>query len=248
VLDTADNAGLSASERERLIREHAGLVKYEVDRVAAGLPDQVDRDDLLSAGMIGLIKAVDRYDPNRGASFATYATTLMRGAILDELRRMDWAPRGLRARYRRLEETLSELRQRLGRQPSEEEIIEELGVARDEYHKLLRDASTTAIVSLEGLTEASGDAYVPTTESLAEGRARWSPSAATDQRELRRLISETIEELSEREKLVISLYYQEELTMREIGMVLDVTESRICQIHTQAIARLRAGLNSRLTA
>lgn len=242
----AQNAELSPVEREQLISQHVDLVRYEVDRVASGLPDQVDREDLVSAGMIGLIRAVDRYDPGRGASFRTYAGALMRGAILDELRRMDWAPRGLRGRYRELESALSELRRRLGRQPDESEIIERLGITAADYRKLLQDASTTAIVSLESLSEAGGDALAPTNASLADGRQEWIPHAVADRAELRRLLVECIGELSERERMVISLYYQEELTMREIGMVLDVTESRVCQIHTQAIARLRAALNSRL--
>ncbi|MGD9497266.1 MAG: FliA/WhiG family RNA polymerase sigma factor [Armatimonadota bacterium] len=241
-------ANLSVSERDRLIREHAGLVRYEVDRLAAGLPDQVDREDLISAGMIGLIKAVDRYDPERGASFATYATSLLRGAILDELRRMDWAPRGLRGRYRRLEEAVAELRQRLGRQPTEEQIIQELGLTPEEYARLLRDSSTVALVSLESLAEAAGDAYMPTTDALEQQRTEWIPADVVDRAELRRLLAEAVGELSERERLVLSLYYKEELTMQEIGLVLGVTESRVCQIHTQMIARLRAGLQARLSA
>lgn len=240
------HGSLSPAEREELITCHAHLVRYEVDRVASGLPGEVDREDLVSAGMIGLIRAVDRYDPGRGASFPTYATTLMRGAILDELRRMDWAPRGLRGRYRQLEETVSELRQRLGRQPHEEEITEALGATPDEYRKLLRDSSTTAIVSLEGLTEATGDTGVATGQQIGDTRREWLPADAADRAELRRLLVECIEELSERERLVLSLYYQEEMTMREIGMILEVSESRICQIHTQAVARMRAGLQARL--
>ena len=248
MFQTAENTGLSPVEREELITENVDLVRYEVDRVAGGLPGHVDREDLVSAGMIGLIKAVDRYDPGRGASFRTYASTLMRGAILDELRKMDWAPRGLRGRYRELESAISELRQHLGRQPDESEIVEKLGISSSDYRKLLRDASTTALVSLESLTEAAGDAHAPTNESLREGRSEWVPHAVADRSELRRLLVECIEELSEREQMVISLYYQEELTMREIGMVLDVTESRICQIHTQAITRLRAALDTRLSS
>lgn len=238
----------AGARRETLIREHVGLVKYEVDRVASGLPDYVDRDDLLSAGLLGLIRAVDRYDPSRGAGFTTYATLLIRGAILDELRSLDWAPRGLRGRYRRLEETVAALRQHLGRQPTEEEIMAELGIAPEEYQALLRDASTTAIVSLESLAEAAGDTYMPTTEALGDVATDYSPTAVVDRAEMRRLMTEAIEELSEREKLVLSLYYREEMTMLEIGMILGVTESRVCQIHTQTIARLRAGLQARLNA
>lgn len=246
MFQTAENADLSPDQREQLITQNVDLVRYEVDRVAGGLPDQVDREDLVSAGMIGLIKAVDRYDPGRGASFRTYASTLMRGAILDELRKMDWAPRGLRGRYRELESTVARLRQHLGRQPDEAEIVEQLGISASDYRKLLRDASTTALVSLESLTEAAGDAHAPTNASLREGRPEWVPHAVADRAELRRLLVECIRELSEREQMVISLYYQEDLTMREVGMVLDVTESRICQIHTQATTRLRAALKARL--
>jgi RNA polymerase sigma factor for flagellar operon FliA len=248
VAETPGSGTNTPTEREQLITENVDLVQYEVDRVASGLPEQVDREDLVSAGMIGLIKAVDRYDPDRGASFRTYASTLMRGAILDELRKMDWAPRGLRGRYRKLESAVSQLRQHLGRQPDESEIIEKLGVSPSDYRKLLRDASTTALVSLESLSEAAGDAHAPTNASLRDGRSEWVPHAVADRAELRRLLVECIKELSERERMVISLYYQEDLTMREVGMVLDVTESRICQIHTQAITRLRAALNSRLNS
>jgi RNA polymerase sigma factor for flagellar operon FliA len=248
VFQTAESAGLSPVEREHLITENVDLVRYEVDRVASGLPAQVDREDLVSAGMIGLIRAVDRYDPGRGASFRTYACTLMRGAILDELRRMDPAPRGLRGRYRELEAAVAELRQQLGRQPDEAEIIERLGLTAAEYRKLLRDASTAALVSLESLSESSGDAHAPTNASIDAERPEWLPHAVADRAEMRRLLVECIGELSERERMVISLYYHEELTMREIGLVLDVTESRICQIHTQAIARLRAALNTRLNS
>ncbi|MFW5866293.1 MAG: FliA/WhiG family RNA polymerase sigma factor [Armatimonadota bacterium] len=246
MFESVENAGLQPVEREQLITDNVDLVRYEVDRVAGGLPEQVDREDLVSAGMIGLIKAVDRYDPTRGASFRTYASTLMRGAILDELRKMDWAPRGLRGRYRELQATVSQLRQHLGRQPDESEIIEQLGISSADYRKLLCDASTTALVSLESLSEAAGDSHAPTNASLRDGRPEWIPHAAADRAELRRLLVECIQELSEREQMVISLYYQEELTMREIGMVLDVTESRICQIHTQATTRLRAALETRL--
>ncbi len=247
MFETAGTAELSQLEREQLITANVDLVRYEVDRVAAGLPEQVDREDLVSAGMIGLIRAVDRYDPGRGASFRTYACTLTRGAILDELRRMDWAPRGLRGRYRELEAVVAQLRQRLGRQPDETEIIERLRITSAEYHKLLQDSSATALISLEGLTEAAGDAHAPVMSTFGEGRAEWVPHAVADRAELRRLLAQSIRELSEREQQVISLYYQDELTMREIGMILDVTESRICQIHTQAMARLRAALQARLS-
>lgn len=237
-----------ASQREALIHQHIDLVRYEVDRLAVGLPHEVDREDLISAGIIGLIKAVDRFDPSRGASFATYATAVMRGAILDELRSMDWAPRGLRSRYRKLEDTMATLRQRLRRQPQVSEIVAELGITHEEYERLLQDSTTTAIVSLEALTEAGGDTHAPHTDQAEASDPEWNPAAVVDRAELHRLLAEAITELSEREQLVISLYYHEELTMQEIGAVLGVTESRICQIHTQAIARLRAALTARLNS
>ncbi len=237
---------MRGSERDELIHQHIDLVRYEVDRLAVGLPREVDRDDLVSAGIVGLIKAVDRYDPARGASFPTYATTVMRGAILDELRSMDWAPRGLRSRYRHVEQTIAALRQRLRRQPDESEIVTELGVTHEEYEKLLCDATGTAIVSLEALMETSGDSRGPSTDTPGSARLEWNPAAVADRGEMHRLLGETIGELSEREQLVISLYYHEELTMQEIGAVIGVTESRVCQIHTQAIARMRAGLATRL--
>ena len=243
MLLSAPRPQMDPGEREAVIHRHIDLVKYEVERLSVGLPAEVDREDLISAGIIGLIKAVDRFDPNRGASFSTYASAVMRGAILDELRSMDWAPRGLRSRYRKLEDTVAELRQRLRRQPQVSEIIAELGISHEDYEKLLTDSTATAIVSLEALLETGGDTHAPAAD---QGRPEWNPAAAVDTAELHRLMAEAIGELSEREQLVISLYYHEELTMQEIGAVLGVTESRVCQIHTQAIARLRAGLAARL--
>lgn len=205
------------------------------------LPESVDRDDLVSCGILGLINAVDRFQPHRGVKFETYATTLIWGAVMDELRAQDWAPRSVREKCRRIERKLAELETRLGRSPDDEEMAEALTLSVDEYHRLLSDASPIALMSLDELL-AGGD-FGPRREAEPlQAAAEQDPEAITQQRELGRTLAEAIDALPQRERLVIALYYHEELTLREIGEILGVTESRVCQIHTQAILRLRAKL------
>lgn len=232
---------LSAEERERLILEHVGLVRYIVGRVAVRLPDSVEREDLESAGIIGLIKAADRFEPGRGIKFATYASSVIRGEVMELLRSRDWAPRSVRKRYRELERTIATLQRQLGRQPTEEEIARALRLTPDQYRELLAATSAMAISSLEELMEAD-ESSEPDEARLPGEPQSWGedPAQIVDREALKELLARAVEQLPERDRIVIGLYYQDELTLREIGEVLEVTESRVCQIHTQAIARLRA--------
>lgn len=228
---------------EQIIIEHSDLVKHMALRLFSRLPDHVPIDDLISAGIIGLIDAVDKYDSRQGIPFKFYAKIRIRGAMLDEIRSMDWVPRSLRQKSNSLEKTHIELEQRLGRSPSDEEIAAELSVSLGEYHKLL--------------DEIKGISLVPENinETLIEGGE--SGTLATDseelfqsayRREIQQQLAESIKSLSAKEQLVLSLYYYEELTMKEVGVALGYTESRISQIHTKAIIKLRSKLAKKLSA
>jgi len=240
---------LAADERERLILEHVGLVRYIVGRVAIRLPDSVEREDLESAGIVGLIKAADRFEPRRGVKFATYASSVIRGEVMELLRARDWAPRSVRRRYRELEQTVAGLQRQLGRQPTEEEICRALGVSAEDYRQLLAATSSLAVASLEELMETD-ETLEPEEDDLPGEPQSWGedPAAIVDRDALQGLLARAVDQLPERDRVVIGLYYQDELTLREIGEVLDVTESRVCQIHTQAIARLRASIQEMLDA
>lgn len=238
---------LDDREREELILEHVGLVKYIVGRVAVRLPESVEREDLESAGIVGLIKAADRYEPGRGVKFATYATSVIRGEIMELLRSRDWAPRSVRRRYRELEAALESLQQELGRAPTEDEICRRLGLTETDYHDLLSLTSSMAVASLEEMVEADQSLQVDETALPGEPTSHSEdPAEIMDREALHELLAMAVDGLPERDKIVIGLYYQDELTLREIGEVLDVTESRVCQIHTQAIARLRASMKTML--
>jgi len=234
-------------EREKLITEHVGLVRHVVGRVAVRLPDGVDRDDLESAGIIGLIKAADRFDPARGVKFATYASAVVRGEVMEALRAKDWAPRSLRRRYRELEAAIAQLQRQLGRQPEEAEIRRALRLSEEEYQDLLAETSSMAITSLEELMERDESVREAGEESFSEPQGTGAdPAEVVDQEAFKELLAEAVDQLPERDRVVIGLYYQDELTLREIGEVLEITESRVCQIHTQAITRLRSAVNNKL--
>ena len=229
--------------RERLVVAYSPLVKFIAGRMASGLPSHVEESDLISYGLLGLIGAIERYDPDRDIKFETYAIARIKGSIIDELRSMDWVPRSVRARARDIERAIGELEAKFGRAPTDEEISGKLGLTQDELDASLTEISRSSIAALDELWTvqgSSGDqvALIDTIEDTA-GPA---PAAALDQSELKEMIADAISRLPEREKLVITLYYYEELTLREIGGVLGVTESRVCQIHTKAILQLRARL------
>jgi RNA polymerase sigma factor for flagellar operon FliA len=230
--------------RDRLILTYAPLVKYVAGRLGSGLPAHVDEGDLVSYGLLGLIGAIERFDPDRDIKFETYAIARIKGSIIDELRAMDWVPRSVRARARDIERAIAELEAKLGRAPNDEEIAGKLGLTQDELDSSLSEISRSSIAALDELWTvqgASGDqvALIDTIEDT-QGPA---PTKALDQSEMKEMIADSISRLPEREKLVITLYYYEELTLREIGEVLGVTESRVSQLHTKAILRLKARLS-----
>lgn len=238
---------MNAQQREALITNHLDLVHYIVGRITISLPPSADRDDLVSAGIIGLIKAVDRFDPARGVKFETYASSVIRGEIMESLRARDWAPRSLRRRAREVAEIVGELEAQIGHPPTDAEIAQALQVDIDEYYELLGEVSGMAIASLEEIVKEQPyqEARYPNPAEPPDGFS--DPLHNLEQNELRQSIAQVIEELPPREKQIIALYYQEELTLREIGKILGITESRVCQIHAQTITRLRGRLMKELS-
>jgi len=229
--------------RDRLILTYAPLVKYVAGRLGSGLPAHVEESDLVSYGLLGLIGAIERYDPERDVKFETYAIARIKGAIIDELRAMDWVPRSVRSRAREIERAMSELEGRLGRAPTDEELAAKLGISEDELEESLSEIARSSIAALDELWTASGSGgdQIALIDTLEDESAP-DPQSTLSQTELREAIADAIARLPEREKLVVTLYYYEELTLREIGEVLGVTESRVSQLHTKAILRLKARL------
>ena len=261
--------------RDRLILTYAPLVKFVAGRLGSGLPAHVDENDLVSYGLLGLIGAIERYDPDRDVKFETYAITRIKGAIIDELRAMDWVPRSVRARAREIERAMATLEAQLHRAPTDAEIAGKIGITEEELEDSLTDIARSSIAALDEvwtISSSGGDqvALIDTIEDTEgpEPQAAldevWTisssggdqvalidtiedtegpePQAALDETETREALAESIAALPEREKIVITLYYYEELTLREIGDVLGVTESRVSQLHTKAILRLRSRL------
>ena len=226
---------------------YSPLVKYVAGRMSSGLPAHVDEADLISYGLGGLISSIERFDLSREIKFETYAITRIRGAIIDELRSLDWVPRSVRARAREIERVNVKLESRLQRAPTDEEMAAELKVDLGEFHEALLQISNSTIVALDELwhvSDSSGD-QVSLLDMIPDHGAP-DPEAMVDQGELRDRIADAIAALPEREKLVIALYYYENLTLREIGEVLGVTESRVSQLHTKAVLRLRSKLGGEL--
>jgi RNA polymerase sigma factor for flagellar operon FliA len=228
--------------RDRLILTYAPLVKYVAGRLGSGLPTHVDEGDLVSYGLLGLIGAIERYDPTRDVKFETYALARIKGSIIDELRSLDWVPRSVRSRAREIERAIAELEAKLGVAPDDEQIAAKLGITVAELESSLTDISRSSIAALDELWSVSGDGDQVSLLDTIEDTAEPHPAAALDETETREALADAIARLPEREKLVVTLYYYEELTLREIGEVLGVTESRVSQLHTKAILRLKARL------
>lgn len=243
-----DTRGLSAyrdvsvnRNRDELIRQHLKLVSYVASRLAIGLPSWVDRRDLINAGVIGLIDAVNNFDPAKGVKFESYASTRIRGAMLDELRALDWIPRSTRAKSREIESAIGSLVSRMGRFPTDSEIAAELGWDLDRYYKTIEQVSGTTLLSLDEMVETSSGGEPVRRLDMVFG-AEQSALDDLERRELMANVVKVIQGLTEQERLAISLYYYEELTLKEIGQVMNVSESRVSQVHTTAILKLRTRL------
>ncbi len=229
--------------RDRLVLTYAPLVKYVAGRLGSGLPAHVDEGDLVSYGLLGLMGAIERYDPERDVKFETYAIARIKGQIIDELRAMDWVPRSVRSRARDIERAIAELESKSGRAPTDEEIARKLGISSDELEESLTEIARSSIAALDELWTVSGSGgdQVALIDTIEDESAS-DPQGSLSQTEQKEAIADAIARLPEREKLVVTLYYYEELTLREIGEVLGVTESRVSQLHTKAILRLKAHL------
>jgi RNA polymerase sigma factor for flagellar operon FliA len=228
--------------REKLILHYAPLVKYVASRVATGLPSSVDQHDLVSYGMFGLIDALEKFEPGRGNKFETYAIPRIKGAIIDELRAMDWVPRSVRFKAREIEKAHTDLESMLKRQPTEQERAERLGISRRELHDVVSQVSFVSVLALDELVSVGGDrtGQVSLVETLADRGI--DPTSGVESQETRGMLAAAINDLTEREKIVVPLYYCEGHTLAEIGEILGVTESRVCQIHTKAVGGLRVQL------
>ncbi len=229
--------------RERLVVAYSPLVKYVSGRMASGLPAHVEEADLISYGLVGLISAIERFEPEREIKFETYAITRIKGAIIDELRSLDWVPRSVRSRARDIERANSKLEHNLQRAPTDEEMSSELEMTVEDFQEALLQISNSTVAALDELwtvSDASGDS-VSLLDTLQDPGAP-DPAAVMDATDLKDRMADAIARLPEREKLVVALYYYENLTLREIGEVLGVTESRVSQLHTKAVLRLRSRL------
>jgi RNA polymerase sigma factor FliA len=229
--------------RERLVLAYAPLVKYVAGRMGSGLPSHVEEADLISYGLLGLISAIERFEPERQIKFETFAITRIKGSIIDELRSLDWVPRSVRSRARQIERVNTKLEHQLHRAPTDQEIAEDLGLSVDELQDSLVRIANSSVVALDELwtvSDSSGD-QVSLLDTIQDPQAL-DPAMEMDTTEMKDRLADAIARLPEREKLVVALYYYENLTLREIGEVLGVTESRVSQLHTKAVLRLKSRL------
>ena len=234
---------ISSSLKEEIVLEHTPLIRYIVNRIAVRLPSHIDLDDLHNTGVIGLMDAIEKYDPDKNCKFKTYAEFRIKGAILDQLRSLDWVPRSVRQKSRKLERAYGEVEQRLGRQATEEEVADSLGLQMEKFHELMNQVRGISLVNLEEIRGAGQDGdRTGSFADIIEDVTAENPFASFKLSEMKQLIADTISGLPEKERLVISLYYYEDLNMKEIGNILGITESRVCQIHTKSVLRLRAKL------
>ncbi len=231
-------------QRDYFVKQYAPLVKYVAGKVAIGMPYNVEFDDLVGFGVFGLFDAIEKFDPEKHVKFKTYAVTRIRGAIYDELRSIDWVPRSVRQKTREIEEIVYHLEANLGRSASDAEIAEKMGISIEELHKNIHKISTSSILSLNDLWYTGEDNDKVSIVDSIESPQSLNPDNIVEKEEIKKVIVQAINELPDKEKKVLVLYYYEDLTLKEIGKVLDVTESRISQLHTKAILRLRAKLTS----
>lgn len=234
----------SSALRDKFIRQYMPLVKYVAGKVAVGMPNNVEFDDLVGFGQFGLLDAIEKYDPAKNVKFKTYAVTRIRGAIFDELRQIDWLPRSVRQKSREIEDTITELEAKLGRSASDSEIAAALGLSEEQYHKEVMKVSGTSVLSLNDVWYSGDDNDNMSIGDSIESPSSLNPDVIVEREEIRKVIIQAINELPEKEKLVIVLYYHEDLTFKEIGEVLEVSESRISQLHSKANLRLRSKLTN----
>ncbi len=226
-------------KREKLIMQYAPLVKNIVGRLAAKLPiDSADKEDLVNVGIMGLMSALEKYDTTRNVQFETYASFRIRGAVLDELRAKDWVPRATRSKDNKLENAMVVLEKKLGRAPTEDEIAQQLNIPLEEYFKLLDEARCISLISTEDLPPDYLERY--SREDIVEEISAGNPLNLLVNMEIKDKLKKAVDKLPEKERLVLSLYYFEEMTMKETGRVMSLTESRVCQLHAQAVLRLRS--------
>ncbi len=233
---------ISKNNTDEIVREYAPMIKYVANRIALRLPPHIEVDDLISVGVLGLIDAIEKYDPSRGAKFKTYAEFRVRGSILDELRSLDWVPRSVRQKASEVDQASRRLQGQLGRPPEDEELAEELGVSLDDFFTTLNDTRSMPMLSLDDLGIAKDSGEQQSLLDCLAGKSDADPHMQLRLTELKQIIAKAIDTLPEKERLMISLYYYEELTMKEIGEVLSITESRVSQIHSKAVFRLRTKL------
>jgi len=234
-----DQERLGADEREVCVLRYAPLIHFIANRLAMRLPPSVSKEELVSAGIVGLLDALERFDAGLGNQFKTYAEHRIRGAMLDELRKMDWFPRSVRKSMQKVEEAVLSLRSRLGKDPEDDEIARELGVGIEEYFKILHRGAGAGLLNIEDLLEEGGGAKLN-----GQGIEAVSPLDELKVKEVKQVVADALRGLTEMEQKVISLYYYDDMTLKEIAEVFHLTESRICQIHSKAVMRLRTKLRS----
>ncbi len=232
---------LTPQQKDKLIMEYAPLIKFIAQKIAVRLPSNIELDDLISSGVIGLMDAIEKYDPTRDNKFKTYAEFRIRGSILDELRAQDWVPRSVRDKAKLLDRTIGELETELGRSPEDEEVAAKLGMTMDEFYDLVNQVRPVSVLSIDERATFS-NVDKKSILSILEGAKLNNPFNQLNSKSVKEVVTRAIEELPERQRLVLSLYYYEDLNLKEIGKVLRVTESRVSQLHAQAVARLRAKL------
>ncbi|MBR6216107.1 MAG: RNA polymerase sigma factor WhiG [Spirochaetaceae bacterium] len=234
----------SPALRDAFIRQYMPLVKYVAGKVSVGMPGSVEFDDLVGFGQFGLLDAINKFDPEKNVKFKTYAVTRIRGAIFDELRSIDWVPRSVRQKSREIEDAISRLESKLGRTASDAEIAGSMGISEEDYNQTVLKVSGTSILSLNDIWYSGDDSDHVSIGDCIESPSSLNPDVIVEREEVRRVIIEAINDLPEKEKMVLVLYYYDDLTFKEIGQVLNVSESRISQLHTKANLRLRAKLTN----
>ena len=235
---------ITTENREEVIKQYSPMIKYVANRIAMRLPPHIEVDDLISVGVLGLMDAISKYDSSRGAKFKTYAEFRVRGAILDELRSMDWVPRSIRQKASQVDKVVQGLQVKLRRTPEDDEVAKEMGLSLEQFHDTLNETKSIPIFSLEDLGIAKESGEQQSLLDCLAGKADADPQTQIRLIELKEIIAKAIDTLPEKERLMVSLYYYEELTMKEIGAVLEITESRVSQIHSKAVYRLRTKLKA----